>query len=173
MATKKTKKEYTPEMAVDAYKDILNRCGVTNTYITDDIILAVTDDPLLCIVADHGLLDILKNELSPPPYELGIFNGKIQAFKNISHKPDSDWYPIDMDKLYTGDMIKIHLKIGDESRCIEFNKSFLPIRLRKAEFKDILYIFILDPFPFLCIRKVFQSPLDGYSFQLLRGYKIL
>lgn len=174
------KKEPSIDDALILFKDVMQRASLSNyVYVNKTILSENPKGKSVIIVPDQGLwLSILNDqELKGQMKELDINDpdyenrkSKLSIIENISI---DDWTPIDIESLFKGKTLKINVS-EDFEYDVPLNKTMLPFKLKKAEFKDISFrLIIKDNTIILALQKRFIFPIEDQSFSLINIFKVV
>lgn len=161
------------------FKDALTRATLTDFYSDGNRLIGYTADHVTIIISiDLDLLskvsnddDDLKEHIKPidltdkDQYDMA-------RLLTVADDLDSDaWVEPDIDKLYNSKIVRIEVAGFDYDVAI--HKSFLPLKLKKAEFNDIKYRIFANPSLILAIKKRFDTKVENGSFSMIRVFQIV
>jgi len=181
------KKIPTVEDAVKALKDILDRAFVDSYRSVNNIMLFEDKNGMsILVVPDQTLAtEVFKGE-EIPGAELDLSNpSDVEHQWKFQYAEDlvENWVAIEAtEDLFNGKLFKITVR--DTEYRITINKELMPLKLKKAEYKDISYrtfgtrsrnmeSYIEKTPLILAIKKRFDSPVEDCGFTLIRLFQIV
>lgn len=177
MATKAVKRS---PNAVEVFKDVMQRASLSDYFCVNRFLLSISPKGFAVLMKfDDSLLDKLMEdeEFKKHVKEIDINVPEERAlldekFIHAEKFDKSGWVPVDAEKLYSGERLKITL--DNFAYSIEFNKDFLPLKLKKAEYTEIEYGVFSEKGIFLGVKKKFitKDPALG-DFIIMRMYQVI
>ncbi len=176
------KKEPSIQDALNTFKDVARRATLTDYLTVNRYMISKTNkDRKVLIITEDKLFEAIMadEEISKNIKELDITNPEQSALQDIlrfgEDLDNPTWIEIDPEPLFKGKVkyVKVHDNFDYK---IPIHRNLLPLKLKKAEYNNISYRVFIQKYPTeLCIsiKKRFEFPLTGYSFTLLRVFKIL
>lgn len=173
-----TKKEPSIDDALKYFKDVIQRASLTNyVHYNGKLISKNPKGKSILIIPEKELWVKIKEEsdISNNITELDIndkdYGNIISMFECMDNLDDNSWIDVDIDNLYKGNLLKVSIK--DFEYQVPINKNMIPLKLKKSEFTDIKYKVFIKPLLVLGIKKKFPFPIEGYSFSIIRLFKII
>jgi len=173
--------------AVKALMDILDRAFVSSYLSVNNIMLFEDKNGIsILVVPDQTLATEVFKSYEIDGRELDLSNpAEIEHQWKFQYGEDlkENWIPIDVtDDLFNGKLFKITVK--DTEYNITINKELMPVKLKKAEYKDISYrtfgtrsrkmdSYIEKTPLILAIKKRFDSPVEDCGFTMIRLFQIV
>lgn len=130
----------------------------------DCILLVIPDKPLLEKLLENRNITI--DELTVDNPDFKYYQGLFKYGEDL----DDDRWIVLPDNFCDGTSVEINLK--DYDYPVEINSSLLPVKLKKAEFNNIMYRIFIDPLV-IGLRKDFKSINEGFGFSMLRLFRVI
>lgn len=173
------KKQPTIDDGLNNFKDVMRRASLSDYFYVNRVllsidnagrtILVIPEDPLWeAIIKDDELKSHIR-ELdlnNPVEYELQ------KKFEYVNELNQGGWIDVDLESFYKGAVIKV--SIDGFSYSVQWTKEHLPVKMKKAEYKEIQYKVILKPSLCLGIKNKFETKdVDGGGFTMMNFYQIV
>ena len=161
------KKEITNEKDLAVFNKVIERINATKFYLETNYTVCINekDDYILIFELEENLknninlnYDILNND---------EIKKRINIIMNVI-KTDN-W--IKIDPSYEMHLSKIFsINIDDSLYNIDINRDQMPFKLLKSEYDSIYYTYDKN---ILLIKKEYKPKLEGYGFNVIRGFQFV
>lgn len=167
-----TKKIPSMEDALNIFKDVMNRASLKEFVYSNRVMISKNPKrQSVIIIPELGLWEKMTTdtEFMKNVKEIGI-NDPDKGLLLYGEKLDDGWMEVDTQTIMGGSVFKITV----ESLVYELliNKNMIPLKLKKSEANNISYK-VFSSSSILALKKVFDSPVDGGSFTIMRLMQIL
>ena len=167
-----TKKIPSMEDALATFKDVMARASLKEFMYSNRVMISKNPKgQSVIVVPDHELWvkitddqEFMKNvkeiDINDPDKDLLLYGEKL----------DGTWLEVDTQSVMAGLIFKVTV----DSLMYELliNKNMIPLKLKKAEANNISYRVFSSP-DVLALKKLFESPVEGGSFTIMRLMQIL
>jgi len=164
--------------ALESFKNVMTRSSLSNyVHVNTRMLSKSPKGYSVLIIPDQQLWDLIIEDetLHPNMKELDLTDPKEAEMNELFVYGDDlenkCWIEADPLVLLSGKVFKI--KIHGFEYEIPINRDLLPLKLRKAEYNNIMYRVFTNPNVVLGLKKRFNSPVEGGGFTIMRLFKVL
>ena len=150
------------------FNKIIERIGVDKFYLEDKYIICTLqkDDYILLFELDNELKSQIQLEFD----DLSTNNELKKRINIIMNVLKTDNW-IKIDPSYEMHLSKIFsIDIDDCIYSIDINRDQMPFKLLKSEYDSVFYNVNKN---IVLIKKEYKSKIDGYSFNVIRGFQFI
>lgn len=158
----------TNEKDLAVFNKVIERISPAKFYLDGNFIIALVekDDYILLFQLDQDLRSNIKLEFNNLMDD-DLLRKRVSILIN-SIKTDQ-W--IQIDPSYEMHLSKIFsIKINNSNYNVDINRDQMPFKLLKSEY-DLVYYSFNDNI--ILIKKEFKPKLDGYGFNVIRGFQFV
>lgn len=177
------KKEPSIDDALNIFKDVMQRALLSNYVYVNSILVSKNSKGKSILIAPEKelWLKILEDEdLKKSMKELDYGDPNDQEalpfFLYLNELKDLSWTELNSEEMFNGTTIKIKIS-EDFGYEHPINKTMLPIKLKKSEFKDIEYCVFKSNSSnniILALRKRFEFPaIPEAGFSIIKFFKVI
>lgn len=160
------------------FKDAMRRASLSDYSYVNKIILSKNQkDKSILVVPETELWKIiiddeeLKPQIKPLDLTSPADNLLMPLFTYADDLEAPGWFEIDPEIMMSGKVLKI--RIDGFEYDVTINKDCLPLKLKKAEFNNIMYKVFVKPAHILAIKKYFPFAISDGGFTMIRLFKII
>lgn len=160
-----SKKEIDNKLGI--FNKIIERIGVDKFYLEDKYIICTLqkDDYILLFELD----DELKSQIQLEFADLSTNDELKKRIAILINAITNDWIKINPEnEMYLSKIFSI--KIENSNYDVDINRDQMPFKLLKSEYDSVFYNVNKN---IVLIKKEYKSKIDGYSFNVIRGFQFI
>lgn len=149
------------------FNKIIERIGVDKFYLEDKYIICTLqkDDYILLFELD----DELKSQIQLEFADLSTNDELKKRIAILINAITNDWIKINPEnEMYLSKIFSI--KIENSNYDVDINRDQMPFKLLKSEYDSVFYNVNKN---IVLIKKEYKSKIDGYSFNVIRGFQFI
>lgn len=152
---------------LNIFNKVIERINVDKFYLEDKYIICTLqkDDYILLFELD----DELKSQIQIEFADLSTNDELKKRISILINAITDDWIKINPEnEMYLSKIFSI--KIENSNYDVDINRDQMPFKLLKSEYDSVFYNVHKN---IILIKKEYKSKIDGYSFNVIRGFQFI